>query len=182
MPSPSIESGDLVLVGAGDLDSRMQLIARWVQRGYADPWSHEKVAEWCKGLNPMDDRAEIDAVFRELSWPKVRYAFHPSGRDRFQTMRRTVETGAGDCDNSTVALCTALSILGFQVGARIYSWTGDSWDHITALVGLPRNGAKGALVLDPTTGPDGTPKSAYPGFQVPWSTVHGWRDFTFKLS
>lgn len=95
--APMIQNGDLVLLGAGDLDVRMKLLARWIYKSYADPWSHEFVSQLVRDLPPKNESAEIERVFRALSWPKVRYTYHPRGKDRYCTLHRVVELGTGDC-------------------------------------------------------------------------------------
>lgn len=185
-----MENGDLAIVGATDLASRMEMLAYWIWRGYTDPWSHEWVLNLVRqpsedlphGCPPKDDLCEIRRVFRALCWPNIRYTFHPRGADRFQTLRRTIELRSGDCDNALVAISTALHILGFKVGARIYSSTGHAWDHIAPTVGLPRERPTKTLVLETTGGPMGTPESATFGWEVPVRGVAAYRDYWFDLN
>lgn len=185
-----METGDLALVGADTLESRLNMLALWIWQGYTDPWSHEWVLNLMRqptedqpyGCPPKADMCEIERVFRAFTWPNLRYTFHPRGADRFQTLRRTVELRSGDCDNALVAIATALHILGFKVGARIYSNTGHAWDHIAPIVGLPRERPSSTLVLETTGGPGGTPESAVLGWAVPTWSVAAYRDYWFDLN
>jgi hypothetical protein len=173
---------DIAFAGVSGLDDRMRVLAWTIQRGAMDAFSHEWTLETVRQCPVRDDRAEVAAVFERLK-ARVRYTFHPDGTDRFQTLPATWRLAAGDCDNATVALCTALHILGFRTGARIVSSTGAAWEHVYALVLLPRGGASGAwMPLDLTVGLDGTPSSARPGYEVPLRSMRFHRDFHFDLT
>ena len=176
-----IQPGEIAFAGVSGLDQRMKLIAFWTQRSIMDPFAHEWTLETVRGCPTKDDACEINAVFRRLK-ETVRYAYHPRGLDRFQTLGATLRLRSGDCDNMTVALNTALHILGYAVGARIVSSDGTAWEHVYGLIGLPRNDPTYALPLDLTVGPDLTPASAVPGFELPLARMAAWRDFWFDFA
>lgn len=177
----TLRPGDIAFAGVSGLDQRMRLIAFWAQQSIMDPWAHEWALETVRGCAPKNDACEIGAVFRRLK-DHVRYAFHPLGLDRLQTLQATWRLRSGDCDNMTLALVTAFHILGFQTGARIVSSDGRAWEHVYATIGLPRNAPRGWLPLDLTTGPDLTPASATPGFELPLRDMAAWRDFSFDFA
>jgi hypothetical protein len=108
--------------------------------------------------------------------------------DRIQTLRKTLELGCGDCDNASVALATALSILNFQTAWVVMgASTPDVWDHIWAQVWLPRDvpvdSPNGRWVdLELVSGPDGTPDSAMVGWAVPYNRRAFWRRFRLQTT
>jgi hypothetical protein len=176
-----VSPGDLVTFTVGGLEDRMKVISYVAWLSIADPFTAEWVSQVTANVRERDDEGEIRAVFAALK-ARVRYQFHPRNTDRFQTLRRTWEMGAADCDCATIALVSALHTLGFAVGGRIVSGDGDTWEHIYGLVGFPRNAPSQAIPLDLTIGPDGTPRSALPGFELPLSRMAAYRDFRFDLA
>lgn len=82
----------------------------------------------------------------------------------------------GQCDDHTVLLCALLSAVGFQTGFRVISTTGQQWEHIFALVGLPKKDPKSVLPLDTTV------PSSVPGWEPPKSQVRATKDmYPLKL-
>ena len=65
-----------------------------------------------------------------------------------------------NCDDHTTLLCTMLSHLGFQTGFRVISTDGNSWEHIYALCGWPRNNPTSVIPLDTTV------EGKYPGWEA----------------
>lgn len=172
---------DLAFAGVSNVEDRLRLIAYWIRVSALDPWAYTWTRETVQRLPAKDDEAEIRAVFGRLK-RRLRYTFHPDGTDVFQTLRRTWELGTFDCDQGTCAVDTALHLLGFTVGARIVSQDGPAWEHIYSLVGLPRNAPTYPVPLDLVVGPDMTPGSARPGYEVPLSRMAAYRDFWFDFA
>lgn len=65
-----------------------------------------------------------------------------------------------NCDDHSAALCAMLSSVGFQTGFRVISVNGKVWEHIYALVGLPKGAEHPQWYTLDTTVP-----SAYPSWQ-----------------
>lgn len=81
----------------------------------------------------------------------VRYTEDPVDADLYMSAHRTLESGAGDCDDFVVCFASLLKSIGYQVSCRIVSVNGDVWDHIYTLIHLPKNGqTRYYLPLDPT--------------------------------
>lgn len=183
--------GDQAFFGVdadGGIRERMHALAYAVQLGRMDPWSTEWVARVVRGLPhsniPGSDFREVEAIFQALK-RDTRYTFHP-GFDRIQTLRKTLELGMADCDQASVALATALSLLNFEVAWVVMGGSSYQWDHIWAQVWLPRDvpvGAPGGrwVDLDLTSGPDGTPNSAMVGWAVPPERRMFWHRFKLTL-
>ncbi len=101
-------------------------------RGAAD-WASARAV--CQA---RDYRCEVIAIWNFLVM-NVRYTQDQFGEDTYQTLRATLEAGAGDCDDFTIAFAALLQAVGFEdVIARIISLDGRSWAHIYPLVKPPR--------------------------------------------
>lgn len=88
----------------------------------------------------QNDKCEVQAVWNFLV-ANVRYVLDPDGYDLFCTLQRTLEAGAADCDDSTIAFAALLRALGFaSVFARVVSTGGKRWEHVYPVVGLPKSG------------------------------------------
>ena len=97
-------------------------------------------AEAKKLCRMRDYRCEVTALWNFLVL-NVRYTSDQDGEDTYQTLRATLEAGAGDCDDMTIALAVLLKSVGFsEVVARIISLDGRSWAHVYPLVHIPRVG------------------------------------------
>lgn len=96
-----------------------------------------------------DGECEITRIWDFLVL-NMRYTFDPQETDTFSTLKESLESGGGDCDDSCIAFCVLLKAIGFKVVARVISTTGKNWEHIYALVGLPHDPPKRWISLDPT--------------------------------
>lgn len=111
-----------------------------------------------------DDECEARAIFDWVADPKnVRYtgdvgphAIAPGGPvepvDLFQSARRTLEFHGGDCDDHATLTSTLAIQNGFPAKFRITSNTGETWDHIYTMVGVPKLDPKRWIALDTTLG------------------------------
>jgi hypothetical protein len=118
-----------------------------------------------RGCPARDDECEAKAIFDWVANPKnVRYtgdvgahALTPGGSvepvDLFQSAIRTLEFHGGDCDDNAVLNATLGAQNGFPVKFRITSNTGDSWDHIYTMFGVPKLDPTRWLAIDTTLGP-----------------------------
>lgn len=112
-----------------------------------------------------DDVCEAKAIFDWVAKPEnVRYtgdtgdhALWPGGPvepvDEFQSALRTIEFKGGDCDDHSVVTAALAIKNGFPAKFRITSNTGESWDHIYTMVGVPKLDPKRWIALDTTLGP-----------------------------
>ncbi len=109
-----------------------------------------------------DYACEVTAIWNFLVL-NVRYTQDQAGEDTYQSLRATLEIGAGDCDDMTIAFATLLKSVGFEeVTARIVSMQGQTWDHIYPVVTLPSGKP---LVLDATE------SGKLPGWEYRWSAA-----------
>ncbi len=109
-----------------------------------------------------DEKCEIQRVwdFMQLN---CRYVYDNRTIDQFATLRRTLEAGGGDCDDSTIAFATILGQLGYQVVGRVISVQDDpsEWVHVYPMVGVTKDELKGWIPLDTTV------EGSYPGWEFP---------------
>lgn len=113
-----------------------------------------------------DYLCEVTAIWNFIVL-NVRYTQDQDGEDTYQTVRATLEMGAGDCDDLTIMFASLLKAVGFEeIVARIVSVQGDTWDHIYPIVRLP-NGRWVPL--------DVTEKGKLPGWEFSW--VKAKQDF-----
>jgi hypothetical protein len=113
--------------------------------------------------SPRQDECEIERV-----WDFMVLNFDD---DTFQTLRVTLTSGGGDCDDSSIAFATLLKHIGFHVILRVISVKEDpkAWVHIYPLVGVPKDNPTHWVPLDATV--DGY----VPGDE--WPDIADHRDF-----
>jgi hypothetical protein len=101
---------------------------------------------------PRNDLCELKSIF-DFTVKNVRYTGDVAGKDTFQTALRTLQYGGGDCDDHFTVNAVLAAENGFYSKARITSNTGATWDHIYAVVGLPKHKPRRWIALDTTLGP-----------------------------
>jgi transglutaminase-like putative cysteine protease len=88
-------------------------------------------------LAERDYEGELKAVFDDIR-KNVRYVRDGHKLDTFQSARRTLEFGGGDCDDYTITMGSALQSIGYPVKLRIVQTKGaQDFNHIFLLAGLP---------------------------------------------
>lgn len=112
-----------------------------------------------------DDMCEARAIFDWTSNPEnLRYtgdvgahALGPGGPveaiDLFSSARRAIEMRGEDCDGHAVVNATLGAQNGFPVKFRITSNTGETWDHIYTMFGVPKIDPTKWVAIDTTLGP-----------------------------
>ena len=96
-------------------------------RFYRAAPSWETASRVCMG---RDKRCELVAIWN-FCVMNIRYTDDQHGEDTYQDLRMTLETGAGDCDDFTIAFAALLHAVGFEdIVARVISLSGDAWEHI----------------------------------------------------
>jgi hypothetical protein len=121
------------------------------------------------GCPGRDDECEARAIFDWVA-KNIRYtgdvgphALKPGGPveavDQFQAADRTIEFRGGDCDDHAVLSATLAAQNGFPPKFRITSNTGDSWDHIYTMLGVPKLDPKKWIAIDTTLGDPGHGKT-----------------------
>lgn len=177
---PPFQRAPVVFGESGNLDGHMAMIRRQVDRSLMDPETiqlagrivsntvnyvedprtgrREAVIEawgdrfWPSGLPTppaKDDAAELQMIWAFLV-KNVRYVYDPEHADTFKTLKLTLLSRSGDCDDQTIAFCALARSIGFaHCMARVISMSGESWEHVYPLVGCPKDGAGPQTVFIP---------------------------------
>lgn len=66
----------------------------------------------------------------------VRYTSDPRGVDTYVDIGTTLAAGGGDCDDSTIFVCTLAESLGLESIARVISQDGKYWAHVYPCIGI----------------------------------------------
>lgn len=91
---------------------------------------------WC--IPEKDNLGEARAVFQAIR-NNVRYTSDIRGVDTYQNPSRTVQLGAGDCDDYSTLTCATLESLGIPCRFKVIRTKGaNDWNHIYAQAGFPR--------------------------------------------
>ena len=137
------------------IDDRLQLIAQQIAKGETDPWLRQYAYSVVRGLpqhGRIGEEHELGAIFWHVK-NNIEYRLESRNVDIYATAQKTLEIGAGDCDDHTVLICSLLSNLGWLCGAKVVSADGNGW-HIYPIVGFPKNNpSQGYVALDTTQAP-----------------------------
>lgn len=103
-----------------------------------------------------DDRCEITQLWN--FWVlNCRYLQDVVDQDTYATIRATLESGGGDCDDFTVGMAALAGAVGYHSIARVISVHGQTWDHIYPVIKT----RSGWVALDATE------KGKLPGWEYP---------------
>ncbi len=135
--------------------------------GYGDRKFHvgdELVEVSGANCKARDDVCELKAIFDWTADPRnIRYtgdigahAISPGGPvepiDLFATARRAIENRGEDCDGHSIVNASLGVLNGFPAKFRITSNTGDTWDHIYTMLGVPKLAPTRWFAIDSTLG------------------------------
>lgn len=132
--------------GIVTMRDRVNLIAKMIDSSIRKPQERpdgsqymlrDFAAERVRGLPQHGLEAEYACVSTIFNWVKsnIEYRQDPVDYDYYMAAGRTINSGAGDCDDHCILVDSLLNSLGFKTGARIVSPDGAAW-HIYALVGV----------------------------------------------
>jgi len=133
----------------------------------------------CESRNDM---CELEAIYDAVKTGTdavpglrrgVRYVSDPRDTDFFTAPATLLELCAEgacqeDCDGHAALIAALCGALGFAVGLRAYGESKDNYEHVYAVVGLPKH-----FLVTPSqiVGMDTTVKSAYVGWEPPEAAV-----------
>lgn len=156
------------------IEERLASIQDLVHKSIQDPEMRKLALQVTASCPERDGECEARAVY-DFVKANVRYtgdiapiAF-PNGEvegiDLYQSARRTVEFGGGDCDDQSILISTLLALNGITPRLRVMKENGgDDWSHIFPLAGLPKNNPTGWVALDTTL-----PGNNKYGVEVPYA-------------
>jgi hypothetical protein len=107
-----------------------------------------------------DDACELDAIW-DFAVMNLRYTMDPPHVDTYADSRYILESHNADCDEFTILIASLAMAVGFEPGARVISQSGQSWEHIYPMIGVPKANAAAFFPMDATD------PGAYPGWEYP---------------
>jgi len=118
------------------LEDRIKEISKLIDEGKKDPLIRYAAARIIQKCPARDWGCEVKALF-DFVQRNIRYTRDVEGMDTYQRARRTLQLGAGDCDDMTILLGALLQTVGYPIKLKAVSVTGEGYEHIYPLVGLP---------------------------------------------
>lgn len=122
------------------IEQRIATIQDLIHKSMQDP-EMRKVALRATSMCPeRDQKCEAEAIYHYVK-QRVRYTgdvgpiLHPDGSvegvDLYQSARRTLEFGGGDCDDQAIVNATLLALNGLEPRLRVVKQRKDpDWSHI----------------------------------------------------
>jgi len=125
--------------------------------GQTSPIVRQFALESLRRVKPKDPISEIGALFFACC-KEIHYLGDPVGAEFLQHPEVTINTGAGDCDDMSILLASALCLseilsVGYPARFRMVGFNGDPISHVFLEVNVDGQW----LALDPVAGPE-TPK------------------------
>ena len=168
--SQAAQSPTLSFFDAANIDGSIKVMREAVIKGLKDPETRLLASCIIGHCDGRHDLCEITAIW-DFVQQNVKYVADPRLVDTFQTLRRTLQLGFGDCDDMAIADATLLEAIGFQTYFRVVETKGaGNWNHVYACVGVPKRAPTSKLPLDHTL------LNAEPGVQPPWSLIQRYKD------
>jgi transglutaminase-like putative cysteine protease len=157
------------------IEERLASIQDLVYKSIQDPEMRKLALQVTSSCPERDGDCEARAIYDYVK-ANVRYTGDiapikwPNGEvdgiDLYQSARRTVEFGAGDCDDASVLIATLLALNGITPRLRVMKEDpGSDWSHIFPLAGLAsKNAPTQWVALDATL-----PGNDHYGEEVPYA-------------
>jgi transglutaminase-like putative cysteine protease len=142
------------------IEERLASIQNLVHKSVQDPEMRKLALQITSHCPERDGECEARAVYDYVK-ANVRYTGDiapikfPSGQvdgiDLYQSARRTLEFGGGDCDDQSILVATLLALNGITPRLRVMKERkSDDWSHIFPLAGLPKLQPTDWVSLDTT--------------------------------
>jgi transglutaminase-like putative cysteine protease len=142
------------------IDMRVASIQQNVEKSIQDPEMRKMALGITANCPERDGLCEAKAVYDFIK-ARVRYTGDVApikwsdgkveGVDLFQTARRTVEMGGGDCDDHSTLAATLLALNGITPRIRVVKTRGaDQWEHVFVGALLPKGTGDKFIAIDTT--------------------------------
>lgn len=142
------------------IEERIASIQRQVEKSIQDPEMRKLAMKITSGCPERDGTCEAKAIYKwmkkhirytgdiaEIKWSNGK----TEGVDLYQSARRTIELGGGDCDDATIVAETLLSSIGITARSRVTAEEpGGEPGHIYPVALLPKFAPTYAVALDTT--------------------------------
>ena len=142
------------------VEERIGSIQKMIEKSVMDPQMRKLAMQITAGCPERDGRCEAKAIYK---WVKknVRYTGDVApikmstgdveGIDLYQSARKTIEYGGGDCDDQVGVVGTLASVIGLTTRLRVTSEEpGGEPSHIYGVVGLPKFDPSSWIAVDTT--------------------------------
>jgi len=142
-----------------------------------------------------DNIGELDAIYGFVQG-RVRYIRDPYGKDIYQSAGDTLfERKTGDCEDLTILIAAMTMTIGYPIGFKLVSISGEIWDHIYPLAGIPPEGPTKWVAMDATISngrlgaePESTHQQMFiigngilTGEKDAWVPIIPWQDIVMKI-
>jgi len=142
------------------IEERLASIQKLVHKSVQDPEMRKLALQITSRCPERDGQCEAKAVYDYVK-QNVRYTGDvapirfPNGEvegiDLYQSARRTLEFGGGDCDDQSILVATLLALNGITPRLRVMKERkNEDWSHIYPLGGLPKTAPTNWVALDTT--------------------------------
>jgi hypothetical protein len=122
------------------IEQRIATIQDLIHKSVQDPEMRKVALKVTSGCPERDQMCEAEAIYHFVK-QRARYTgdigpiVHPDGSyegiDLYQSARRTLEFGGGDCDDQAILNATLLSLNGIEPRLRVVKQRKDpDWSHI----------------------------------------------------
>ena len=142
----------------------LKVIVRLVEESSVDPLVRNAALAITNDCDARDDDCEVHAIYNAVKHGDdrvvglergLKYVSDPRWADFFSSPSRTLRQLADgyngeDCDGHTRLLAALLSALGFIVGFCAWGRNKGEFDHIFAVVAMPKNEPTEWVALDTT--------------------------------
>jgi len=157
--------GRITVYHGSNVRDRVRVMFLSVAKSIRDPLARTILADCVRDCPERDEWCEVQAIYWYFR-NHLRYTGDTREIDTYHTLRRSVELGIADCDCYTIALMSVLISGGYRAGAKTISQDGKSFNHVYAVVELPKETNEFSRRI---IGLDGTVSEAYPGWEPPGS-------------
>lgn len=102
-----------------------------------------------QGVPARNPSAEVNAIFNYIQ-SNIRYTHDVEGMDTYRRARRTAQMKIGDCDDMAILAGALLQMIGYPVRLKVISVSGEGYEHIYLLVGVPVENPASWIPFDPS--------------------------------
>ncbi len=142
----------------------LEKLAELIEKDTVDPIVRNAALALTNDVESRDDIGEVHAIFNAIKHGDdrvpglengLKYMSDPRWADFFTSPSRLLKQLAegrneGDCDDFSSLFCGLLGALGFVVGLRAWGAKKGEYDHVYAIVGMPKIRPTEFIGLDAT--------------------------------
>jgi hypothetical protein len=130
-------------------EDALKSIVQLMVKGSTDETIRQVALALTRDCDSRDDLCEVTMIFEAVKHGDsrvpalrngIRYLADPRYTDWYQAATKTLQLGAGDCDDQTILVGALLTSIGFLAGARAWGKKPGDYTHVYPVVALPKNG------------------------------------------